>query len=252
MELSADGSQLLIASGRSGFLLKPQTSRWSHLPENEHLSMLLAARAGLRAPPFGLLRLADGSLAYLVRRFDRSDESPPRGLRKIDLCQLADKPSERKAEGSAEECARLVAAHTRDPRQALLRLFELFLVSYWLGNGDLHLKNISLLEPIYGAGCTISPIYDVVSTSAYYPDKNPMLLSIDGRRANIGRTHFVRFGAACRLSCEDVEARIDRMLALEEEAIALLRRSLLPRDLQVHYERALKKRTRALRAANLR
>ena len=42
-----------------------------HGAENEHVTMRPAGIVGMEVPPCGLFRLKDGSLAYLVLRFDR-------------------------------------------------------------------------------------------------------------------------------------------------------------------------------------
>jgi serine/threonine-protein kinase HipA len=51
--------------------LKPQNPQFRHLPENEDLSMRLAAAAGIAVPLHGLIYSKDGSMTYFIRRFDR-------------------------------------------------------------------------------------------------------------------------------------------------------------------------------------
>ncbi len=68
-------------------MLKPPSSIFAHLPENEAVSMRLMALARVAVPPSGLARTADGKLAYVVRRFDRP--GIPRKLALEDFCQLA-------------------------------------------------------------------------------------------------------------------------------------------------------------------
>src|SRR5579872_4392056 len=90
LTLSADQKTLEPAPSGGRYILKPEPSRFSSLPENEHLTMRLASLAGIETPPFGLVRLKGGSLAYLIRRFDRLDDGTK--LHVEDFCQLAEKP----------------------------------------------------------------------------------------------------------------------------------------------------------------
>ena len=48
------------------------------------------AGVGIELPGFGLIRLKDRSIAYIVKRFDRLDDGTK--LRVEDFCQLAGEP----------------------------------------------------------------------------------------------------------------------------------------------------------------
>lgn len=56
------------------------------LPENEDLSMRLAAAAGLDTPLHGLIYAKDGSLTYFIKRFDQIGRN--RKLAVEDFAQL--------------------------------------------------------------------------------------------------------------------------------------------------------------------
>ena len=53
------------------YILKPQSSKYESLPENEDLSMHLAEIAKIKTVPHTLIRLSDNSLAYITKRIDR-------------------------------------------------------------------------------------------------------------------------------------------------------------------------------------
>ena len=53
------------------FLLKPPSNEYGELPENEDLTMRLAAQAGIEVPLHGMVRSKDGTLTYFIKRFDR-------------------------------------------------------------------------------------------------------------------------------------------------------------------------------------
>ncbi|MDF1592938.1 MAG: HipA domain-containing protein [Desulfobacterales bacterium] len=54
--------------------IKWRKERKRPLSENENLCMNIASAYGVEVPPHGLLPLADDSLAYVVKRFDRLDD----------------------------------------------------------------------------------------------------------------------------------------------------------------------------------
>src|SRR5215217_800924 len=68
-----DRARLRVPDLGGEYILKPQTGTYPALPENEHLTMQLGSLFGLEIPPCGLVMLADGSLAYIVARFDRPE-----------------------------------------------------------------------------------------------------------------------------------------------------------------------------------
>jgi len=181
---------LRVGLGGRAFVLKPQTTTFPQLPENELLSMRLAEVAGVRIPPCALVRLADGSLAYLSQRFDRTTEG--RKVRQEDFCQLAEQPPRRKYSGSAELCFRVVRRFATTPGLDAVELFRQLAVSWWLGNGDLHLKNLSMIMD--DAGVRLSPAYDVVSTRLVIPD-DVLALPIGSKRDKLTPRRWVDLAA---------------------------------------------------------
>ena len=71
VSVSTDKQTLQVALGRSQYILKPQAGTYPELPQNELLTMRIAELAGVQVPACGLIGLADNSIAFLVRRFDR-------------------------------------------------------------------------------------------------------------------------------------------------------------------------------------
>lgn len=252
VRIGASG-ELEVPQTGSTHILKPQ-GELVHMPENEHLSMRLAELAGLEVPPCGLVRLTDGSLAYIVRRFDRTPGSPPGRLAKQDFCQLLDVQPTRMYEEPTERCAAAVKEHADaigDLPDTLLRLYRLFVVAYWLGNSDLHLKNISLLEdPADPRKYRISPTYDFLCTAIYGPGHLKMALSIGGRRIarELRLRHFLELAqAAFGIPGADARAMIASILTNEHAAAERIGRSWLPAKQQQQYSLTLAERAKSLR-----
>jgi serine/threonine-protein kinase HipA len=140
--------------------------------------MVLAGLMGIETAPLELVRLRDGTLAYLTVRFDR----PPEGgkLRQEDFCQLSEKSPKEKYEGSAELCARIVRKYASEPLVEMLKLYRLMVFVWWTGNGDMHLKNFSLLASRDGLQ-RLSPAYDQLCTCLVIPD-DPLALTVGGKK----------------------------------------------------------------------
>jgi serine/threonine-protein kinase HipA len=221
--LSADKRTLQVALGQGSYILKPQSSAYPQLPENELLTMRIAEAFGVEIPACGLVRLADGSLAYLVRRFDHPADGST--LRQEDFCQLAAKPAKEKYDGSAELCARLVRRHATEPLIELLKLLRVFAVTWVTGNGDLHLKNLSLLaaaDRIY----RLSPAYDCLCSRLIIPN-DTLALPIAGKREHLLPADWNRFGDYCGLPLRTTDRLLRGIVAADREAAALISRSLL-------------------------
>ena len=193
--LTANKQTLHVALGRSQYILKPQSATYPELPQNELLTMRIAELAGVQIPACGLVRLADGSLAYLVRRFDRLADGTKQ--RQEDFCQLALRPAKQKYDGSAELCARLVKQYATEPLIEALRLFRLVLAAWWTGNGDMHLKNFSIVTD--GSGINrLSPAYDLVCTRLVIEDDD-LALPVNGKKSKLTRADWAAYGEYCGL-----------------------------------------------------
>jgi serine/threonine-protein kinase HipA len=147
------------------------------VPANEHVCML-AARTIFRVPTAaaGLVRLADETLAYVTRRFDRRDAQQSR-IPQEDFAQLLGYPSKAKYDGSYQEIGEAIAKHCVAPQAQLLRFFRLLLANFLLGNGDLHCKNLSLYAP-QPMRYELTPAYDIVCTSVHIPQDSRLGLSL--------------------------------------------------------------------------
>ena len=246
VRLSRRKTRLLPARKVSTYLLKPQLETYSNVPENEHASMCAARLVGLETPPLGLIRLADGSLAYLVKRYDRTDDAPPLKLAQFDFCQLAGRPSNQRGAGTAEECAWLVGKFATDPAAEKRRLFRHLLFAYWMGNGDLHLKNLSMLRGLDGRYC-LAPAYDMVSTWVYRD--RTMTMAVNGRNKDLRREHWLSFATEhAAIPLPEADSILRGMLAQTGAVLSLLERSLLPEALRKDFQRVIRKRARALNA----
>lgn len=86
-KVNAQTSRLTVVGLWGSYILKPPTDHFESLPENEDLTMKLAALCGLKTAEHTLIRLQSGSLAYLTKRFDRQKNGK---IHVEDLCQLTE------------------------------------------------------------------------------------------------------------------------------------------------------------------
>jgi serine/threonine-protein kinase HipA len=242
VNLSADRQTLQVALGPGRFILKPQASTFPELPENELVTLRVAEMAGINIPPCGLLALADGSMAYVARRFDRLESGQK--LRQEDFCQLAEYPPKRKYDGSAELCARLVRQYATEPAIESLKLFRQMFFCWWTGNGDAHLKNFSLLIGVDGI-VQLSPAYDLLCTRLVLPDDH-LALPVGGKQDGLRRAHWEEFGKYCGLPDRSIARELARIAAVLDGAIDLVSRSPLSASFRTRYVDLLRDRAAIL------
>ena len=228
--------QVAVAGGR--YLLKPQAGTFPHLPENEWVTQRLAALAGIAVPPACLLALKDGSLAYVVARFDRTADG--RKIAMEDFCQLAELPPAGKYDGSAERCARLVLRYASEPLIESRRLYRQLVFTWWVGNGDLHLKNLALLRGHDGSW-SLSPAYDQLNTRLVLPD-DPLALPVCGKRDKLTASTWQELARRMQVG-EKAAARVrEEIAACLPDAVTLVESSPLPEPMRDDYVALLQQR----------
>lgn len=136
--------RLTIVGVMGRYILKPQAERFECLPEVEDLTMHLAELAGLSTVPHSLIRFEDGELNYITRRIDRTDDGGK--LPMEDMCQLSDKLTEQKYQGSYEMVTSLIKKHSSVAMLDIVNYWEQVLFAWIVGNVDMHFKNFSLIS----------------------------------------------------------------------------------------------------------
>ncbi len=220
MGLTPDRVSLRAEIEGGHYILKPRNETYPRLPELELLSMRAAERAGVAIPPCGLLTLRDGSAAYVIRRFDRAASG--RKIRMEEFCQLAELPPKDKYAGSAELCVRLLRRHAGEALIELAKLYRQLLVSWWLGNGDLHLKNLAVLCEDDGL-VHLSPAYDVLATRVVIP-ADQLALTVGGKRERLTRKTWLELAAYATIPGKAAAGIIDEVLASRVGAMEMAAR----------------------------
>jgi len=182
-------SRLTIVGALNGrYILKPPFSEYPQMPETEALSMLLAQACGIDTVPFLLIPLKDGHLAYLTRRIDRDAKDNKFAME--DACQFTERLTEHKYRGSYEQIAKAIITYAQNPLFDVVRFYEQVIVSFLIGNNDMHLKNFSLIS-YNGTTHALSPAYDMISAQLLLPDDpDELALTLNGKKRKITQTDF--------------------------------------------------------------
>ena len=138
-----------------------------------------------------------GRHALAVRRFDR--ESDGRRIHAEDFAQVFGVRPDRKYEGyNYSHIGRILASLSES--EAVDQFARRLMLSILVGNGDMHLKNWSLVynDPTRPA---LSPAYDLLSTAPYVPD-DEMALRLGGARQwrDLGIRAFTRLALEMSVS----------------------------------------------------
>lgn len=199
--LMRKGGLTIPAHGVGGdWIVKLPSAQFSHVPENEHAMMRLAAKVGIEVPETKLIPIENieglpdlgvlqGKQAIAVKRFDRTDDG--RKIHIEDFAQVYNVfPDDKYEKVSYLNIIKMLwtLAGPAGVSDFIRRLTFTILT----GNGDMHLKNWSFIytdprKPV------LSPAYDLVSTIPYIPNDGLALKFLDTKDMNlIGLSDFER------------------------------------------------------------
>lgn len=191
------------------YILKPPTKMYRHLPEVEDLTMHLATLSRIKTVPHSLVRLQNGSLAYITKRIDRRKREK---IHMEDMCQLTGRLTEHKYDGSYEQIAKAILKYSVHPGLDVVNFYELVIFSFLTGNADMHLKNFSLIN-YPETGYSLAPAYDLIASVLVNPgDTEELALYLNGKKRRLNRNDFTE---TCRRS--NLEEKVISSLFLKFE-----------------------------------
>jgi serine/threonine-protein kinase HipA len=185
-----------IADQGGTFIIKPQNDLYEELPENEDLTMRLAALAGIEIPLHGMIYSKDGSRSYFIKRFDRLPKKKRVAVE--DFAQLTGQTRETKYSSSMEKVAGVLDQFCTFPLIEKQKLFRLTIFNFLCGNEDMHLKNFSLIRR--NGKVEISPSYDLLNTTiAMSNPQEEFALTLAGRKSKITKENLIDYFGSERL-----------------------------------------------------
>jgi serine/threonine-protein kinase HipA len=246
VKLNPSNKQLEIAAEGGTYILKPEPTEYPELPQNENLVMNMAHELKMKVPPHGLFEMADGKFCYIIKRFDRSSDGHK--IHKEDMAQLLQLPTDAKyTGGSLEAVGNVVKAHTANAYLELFDFFQRVAFNFAIGNGDMHLKNWSLLTPATGEN-SLTPCYDFVDSKMYLPDEEDFALPMGGKKNKLHREDFEKFAKYFGLDTKAASNAINSIVEFEPKFLAMTRASFLSIPRQNQLVEIIMERIRRLKA----
>jgi len=216
-------------SALSTHLLKFGQQGLPRLITNEQACLQALARARLEVNRAEVVVDKTGEQALLVTRFDRhATDGTVRALRQLDGCQAAGRYPADKYDLDTVDVVTALAGLCANPMLSALRLLEQVAASSLIGNGDLHAKNLWVLDR--GDGLAPSPVYDVTFTHPYgHIDTMAPPICGESRVARISRSTFTDAAERCGVRPAALDRVLDRLLARTEN---------VPERLSAEWQRA--------------
>lgn len=235
-----DGAfEIVDKNGR--YILKPQHHIFAELPQNEDLTMRLAAIIGIEVPLHGLIYSKDGSLTYFIKRFDRKGQKDKVAVE--DFAQLAGMSRDTKYNYTMEKLVKLIDDYCTFPAVEKAKLFKRVLFNFLIGNEDMHLKNYSII--IRNGKVELSPVYDLLNSSIVLKgDVEEIALSLKGKKSNLTRDVLVNyFGKErCNLTDPVIERALETIQSVLPFWFELIGISFLSDEMKDKYAKLLQKR----------
>lgn len=185
-----------IVDQKGHYILKPQSDSFPEVPENEAITMSLAATINLDVPVHGLIYGKDKTLTYFIKRFDRAGHNKKIALE--DFAQLSGEDRHTKYDSSMEKVINVIHQFCTFPKIELVKFFKLTIFNFLIGNEDMHLKNFSLITR--DNKIMLSPAYDLLNTTILLKNtKEEIALPLNGKKNNLSKNDFFKYLAIEKL-----------------------------------------------------
>jgi serine/threonine-protein kinase HipA len=146
-----------------------------------------------------------------------------------DFCSILNLPTSAKYDGTIERMARAMRPLSTDPAADLNLLFRRAVFAWLIADGDMHLKNLSLLKTAEAGAKTFTavrfaPLYDAVTTRVF-PGLagDRMALKLNGKDDRLTRQDFLSLARTIGLTVEDAETGLEGLITRIAERLTVLR-----------------------------
>ncbi|WP_345787903.1 type II toxin-antitoxin system HipA family toxin [Agrobacterium pusense] len=184
--VQSENSLTIPTSGVGGsWIVKLPSREFANVPENEFSMMSLARMVGINVPAIGLIDVRSignlpegiekiGQQAFVIERFDRNEDGSITHIE--DFAQVFNVyPEDKYKKASYRNLVSVIASESdQDDMAEFIRRLPFNVL---IGNGDMHLKNWSLIYPDR-RNARLAPAYDFVSTIPHIAsDKSALTFS---------------------------------------------------------------------------
>lgn len=187
---------LPIGEAPSTHIVKQSHIRLKRIVANEQLCLLTARNLGIEIPQSFIIKTESNEaedVLFATKRYDRRMQSNgrklngmniPYRLHQEDFSQALGIPASEKYEKDGGSYLSKMFGILRDysasPIEDQLKLWDICVFNFLIGNTDNHIKNLSLLYGKDLKTIRLAPAYDIVSTMVYESSTENMALSIGG------------------------------------------------------------------------
>lgn len=231
--------------GGTPYLLKLDPPEFPRLVENEQFFLEVARTCALPVVDSHIVHDREGRPGLVVERFDRyRADGDVVGRAVEDGCQVAGRYPADKYALDTEGLFQTMARHCAARPVALRDLFRQLVFAVATGNGDLHAKNVSIVE--IDGEWRVAPAYDLPS-SAPYGDRT-LALALDGSRdGQVSRRRLLDAAAAMGLPARAATLSVDDLLDRLEPVVVELDRLPFDERRASDLRRLIRARLRQLR-----
>ncbi len=206
-----DGWYMPFGTAPSTHIVKQSHVRLSGIVANEQLCLRTAKILGIDVPESFIISVGTGEhILFATKRFDRlmqedsrviDGKKVPYRLQQEDFAQALGVPASQKYERVGDSYLKrvftLLRQYSDNPVEDQLKLWDICIFNYLIGNTDNHIKNIGLLYGQDRRTIRLAPAYDIVSTMIYEKSTEQMAMAIDGE-LNIRKITKESFRAEAR------------------------------------------------------
>lgn len=244
MRLSLAGAQSKLAIGLhdnhialmkgttpTTHILKPVIPDFNTSVYNEFFCMRLARLVDIEVPDVEIRYLND-TVYFLIERYDRIKDNAGhiQRLHQEDFCQALGVLPENKYENEGgpniSKLQDLLKNCSKEPGKDQLKILKRIIFNFLIGNADAHGKNFSLLYK--GKYPTLSPAYDLLSTSIYPELSIKMAMKIGSKYipTEVALRHWHRLVADSAIAHKNIETLLKTLSDDCCEKAYLLKESL--------------------------
>jgi serine/threonine-protein kinase HipA len=223
--------EIVDTGGR--YIFKPQKMNYAEVPENEDVTMRLAKLIEIDVPLHGLVYSKDDTMTYFIRRFDRVGRN--KKIPVEDFAQLSGKDRETKYDSSMEQIISLIEQFCTFPSIEKLKLFNLTLFNYLVGNEDMHLKNFSVIRR--DLKVELSPAYDLLNSTIILNSQEEIALPLGGKKNKLRKDDFLVYFAKERLELtqKSIEQTVSRIVNVFSKWTDLIQKCFLSDSMKTQY-----------------
>lgn len=205
------------AGSATTHIIKPASPYFVDIQRNEAFCMALAFCTDIDVPKSELLKIGSHEV-FAIERYDRIvlPDSTVARIHQEDFCQAMGYPVNRKYEEKGgpglTHCRQILDEYVSfQGAQPRLRLINVTLFNFLIGNHDAHGKNFSI---IHEKVPQFAPFYDLLSTQVYPTLEQKFAMSIGKtfRHDRIKEEAFKRFSKAMKLRPRKLAELMDMMV----------------------------------------